>query len=674
MIEVIERPAASNPLLHDWHGPDGAPPFDRVRTEDFLPAFRAAIDAHRDEIAVIATDEVPATFESVIVPLERAGALLGRVSRLFWTLSSAQSEPAIRAIEPDVSALLSAHATETSHDPMLFARVDAVWQVRETFDLDEEQSRLLANVRRGFVSGGALLGANAKARFAAIDAALADLSVRFGQNVLAAAAGWEMLLDESDLDGLSAGLRGIAARRAAGKGAAGRFLFTLDRGEVEDFLAFCTRRDLRERIWRAFTGRGDGGAHDNWPILSEIAALRHERADLLGFPNYAACKLEDSMAKTPAAAAGLMERVWGPAREQAFAEASVLQARIDSEGGGFTLAPWDWRFFAEAERRERYALDGAAVKAYLTLDAVRDAAFDCAGRLFGLRFERRDDLPGYHPDVRAWAVSNENGSPVGLLYTDYFARPEKHGGAWMGSLRVQKRMDGPVRPIVYTVANFAKAPEGEETRLSLDEARTLFHEFGHALHALLSDVTYPSLAGTAVARDFVEFPSKFMENWIIAPEVLASFGVPDALIAAIGTADAFGQGFGTVEFLLSAIVDLAIHSSHEHAPDIAAIEADAIAALDPPPAICMRHRLPHFTHIFDGGYAGAYYSYLWSEVLDADGFEAFREAGDIFDSTLAARYRSEVLARGDGRDPMASFVAFRGREPDEAALIRARRL
>ena len=674
LIEAREKPSTANPLLQEWGGADGAPPFDRVRTHDFLPAFRVAIEEHRREIAAITGDTRPPTFETVIVPLERAGSVLGRVSRLFWTLSSAQSEPALRAIEPEISALQSAHSTAISHNAALFARVDAVWKAREGSGLDEEQSRLLANVHRGFVSGGALLGANAKARFAAIDAALGDLSIRFGQNVLAAAAGWEMLLDEADLDGLPASLRRVAGRRAAAKGASDRFLFTLDRGEVEEILASASRRDIRERVWRAFTGRGDGGAHDNRAILGEIVALRQERAHLLDYPSYAACKLEDSMAKTPAVAAGLMERVWGPARAQAFTEAAALQARIDAEGGGFTLAPWDWRFYAQAERRERYALDGAAVKAHLTLDAVRDAAFECAGRLFGLRFVPREDLPGYHPDVRAWSVSNEDGSSVGLLYTDYFARPEKHGGAWMGTLRAQERIDGPVRPIVYTVANFAKAGDSEETRLSLDEARTLFHEFGHALHALLSDVTYPSLAGTAVARDFVEFPSKFMENWIVAPEVLAGLGVPSSLIAAIGDAEAFGQGFGTVEFLLSAIVDLAIHASPDASPDVAAIKAEAIAALDPPPAIGMRHRLPHFTHIFDGGYAGAYYSYLWSEVLDADGFEAFREAGDIFDPALAARYRSEVLARGDARDPMASFIALRGREPDEAALVRARRL
>ncbi|HEY0271325.1 MAG TPA: M3 family metallopeptidase [Sphingomonas sp.] len=656
-----------NPLLETWTGPFESPPFDRVRADHVLPALDAGIAAQRAEIEAIAADPAAPDFANTLAAIERSGALLGRVRRIFWTLSSAQADAAIRAIEPEVSARLTRHAIAIDHDPRLFARVAAVWRARVA--LGEEERRLTENLYRGFVSGGALLDPPAKARFAAIDERLGELSVKFGHEVMAAGADWSLVLDAADCDGLPDPIRAAAARRADQRGAPGRFLFTLDRGDVEGFLGFSTRRDLREQVWRAFTGRCDGGAHDTWPILTEIVALRQERAHLLGHATYAEQKLDDSMARTPAAAMALMERMWPPARASALAEQAELETLARAP-----IAAWDWRFYAEQVRRDRYALDGAAVKQHLTLDDVRAAAFACAGKLYGLSFAERPDVPVYHPDVRAWAVSDAAGAPAGLLYTDYIARPEKHGGAWMGSLRVQERLDGAVLPIVYTVANFSKAPPAEQTRLSLDEARTLFHEFGHALHALLSNVTYPSLSGTAVARDFVEFPSKFMEHWIVSPEVLAGFGVPPALIAAIGQADAFGQGFATVELLGSSIVDLAIHDTPDAAPDVRAIEAATLARLAMPEAIGMRHRLPHFTHIFDGGYAAAYYSYLWSEVLDADAFAAFEDAGDMFDRRLADRFRGAILARGDSRDPAESFIAFRGRAPDETYLLKARHL
>jgi peptidyl-dipeptidase Dcp len=655
---------SSNPLLDEWTGPFGAPPLDRIRAEHFLPALDVAIAAHRDEIEAIATDPAPADFANTLAAMERAGTALSRVRRVFWALSSAQADADIRAIEPEVSARLTRHAVAIGHDRRLFDRVATVWRARAR--LDPEQRRLTENSYRGFVAGGALLDGKAKARFAAIEERLGELSVRFGQNVLAASADWTLRLDEADCAGLPDTLKAAAARRAEMAGARGH-LFTLDRGDVEDFLSFADRRDLRERVWRAFTGRGDGGDHDNWPIIDEIVALRQERAHMLGYASYAEEKLEDSMAGTPDAAMGLLERIWAPARLSALEEQAELQRRA----GDTPIAPWDWRYYAEQVRRERYALDGAAVKQQLTLDKVRGAAFACAGRLYGLDFAERADIPGWHPDVRAWAVGDATGD-IGLLFTDYVARPEKHGGAWMGSLRVQERLDGRVLPIVYTVANYAKLEDG--TRLSIDEARTLFHEFGHALHALLSDVTYPSLSGTAVPRDFVEFPSKFMEHWIVAPEVLASSGVPAELVAAIDQTDSFGQGFATVELAGASIVDLAIHSRNEAAPDARAIAAETLARIDMPEAIGIRHRLPHFTHVFDGGYAGAYYSYLWSEMLDADAFAAFTRSGDIFDAAIADRFRREILAPGDSRDARESFVAFRGRLPEERPLLEARQL
>jgi len=657
-------------MLEDWNAGLGAPPFDRIAASDFLPALLAGIALHRAEIEAVATDLRPADFDNSVAALERAGKPLSLVRRVFWMLASAHAGPEVRALENEVGELLTRHATSYSHDPRLFARIAAVWRDRDGTGLNAEQWRLLDNVYRGFIMGGAQLDEAGRQRFAAIDERLQSLSVSFGQNVLAAATDWELWLDAADLGGVPDSLRASAAQRAVGRGQAGRFLFTLDRGDFEGVLSFADRRDVRETMWRGFTDRCDGGTHDNRPLIAEILALRTERAALLGFASHADYALDDSMAQTPAAAAALLERVWMPAHVRALEEVAELQAFAEAQGAAFELAAWDLRYYAEQVRRARYALDGAAVRAHLPLDAVRAAAFDAARRLYGLRFERRE-LPVYHPDVASWSVAGADGAAVGLLYTDDIARSEKRGGAWMGSLRVQER-DGGVLPIVYTVANFARAPAGQATRLSLDEARTLFHEFGHALHGLLSDVTYPSLAGTAVARDFVEFPSKFMEHWIDAPEVLAGFGVPDDLIAAIGRAGNYGQGMATLEFLASAIVDLEIHRGG--ATGWAETEAGVLDRLAMPSTITMRHRLPHFTHVFDGGYAAAYYSYLWSEILDADAFEAFVEAGDIFDPRLAMRFRTEILARGDSREPEQSFAAFRGRDPDEGALLRSRGL
>lgn len=653
-------------LLDDSPLPFGAPAFDRMAPEHFLPAFHTGLAAAREEIEAIATDPEPPSFANTIVAMERAGAALARVRRIFWTLSSVDSVPAIREREAEVGALLTAHGSAVAQDPRLFARVDALWSRREELALDEAQVRLLGDSHRGFVDGGALLDPDRKARFAAILQELSALSTRFGQNVLAATADWSMHLGPDDAIGLPEAMLASTASRATAAGLSGHVV-TLGRGDVETFLAFSPRRDLRETLWRAFVGRCDGGAHDNRAVVAAILALRREKAALLGAKSYADHALTDTMAATPEAAEALMGRVWTPALAQAEAERAELQALADRDG--VTLAAWDWRYYAEQVRRDRFALDGAAVKAFLTAERVRDAAFRVAGRLYGLRFTARADLPTWHPDARAWAVTGGDGRAIGLLYTDFASRPEKHGGAWMGTLRVQEALDGEVRPIAYIVTNYAMS--GGDAGLSIDEARTLFHEFGHALHALLSDVTYPSQAGTAVARDFVEFPSKFTEHWIVAPEVLAELGVPAPLIEAIARADRFGQGFATIEFVASAIVDLALHRLTDDL-DPHAFANRLLDELGLPDTIVPRHGLCHFTHVFDGGYGSQYYSYLWAEVLDADAWEAF--APDPFDSALAGRFAQEVLARGDTRDPLASFIAFRGRPPREEALLRARGL
>ena len=659
-----------NPLLKPWRGALESPDFSQFRADDVLPALDVAIAESRAEIAAITANPAPADFANTIAALERSGATLARVRRLFWTLSSAQAEEPIRAIEGAVSAKLSAWGTEVSHDPALFARTEAVW--RERGALTPEQARLVEKSYKGFVAGGAGLDGPDKQRFAEISEHLSQLSVRFGHNVLAATNAAEVVLDQSQLSGLPADVVSAAAKVGEQRGLSDGFVFTLDRGVYETLLTFADERSVRERAWRTFADRCQSGPHDNLPIVAQIVALRQEKAALLGFPDYATFALEDSMAATPAAAAALMARVWKPGLAQAQREADALQELVDRLDGGFTIAAWDWRYYAERLRKERFAFDSAAIRERLSLGRVRAAALAAAERLYGLRFERRSDISTYHPDVIAWSVTGPEDSPAGLLLTDYLARPEKHGGAWMGSLRVQEKMDEAVLPIVYTVANFSGSDGDEGALLSLDEARTLFHEFGHALHALLSDVTYPSLAGTATARDFVEFPSKLMEHWVASPQALRELGIPAALADSVATADCFGQGFSTIEFLASAMLDLALHQTLPAPADIGQFEADSLAALGMPAAITMRHRLACFTHLFDGGYASAYYSYLWSEVLDADVFEAFTDAGNMFDPDLSARLRREVLAPGDSRDPLSSFIAFRGRPPDEAALLRSR--
>lgn len=670
-IEPGRETTGFAPLL-DWNGPLGSPRFDLITPDMILPALRAAIADHAAEREAIAGSAEPADFENTFVALERSGARLARVRRLFYMLTSAQADPAIRAIEEEVSALLTAHGSRGAQDPRLFARIAGVHAQRARSDLSSSQVRLVERIYDGFIAGGAALDDQGKARLAEIDTRLAKASIAFSQNVMAVTNGWSLIVDADDLTGLPAPVVAAAAARAEAAGHAGGYAIGLDRTDYEAFLTFSDRRDLRERLWHAFVGRCTGGGEDNRPLIAEILALRQEAARLLGYPDYATMRLKDSMAATPEAAQAFLMRLWAPAVRKAMEEASLLQRRINAGSAPYRLEPWDWRFHAEQVRVELYALDGAALREHLRLDAVRAAAFATARRLYGLTFVERPDLPVYHPDVQAWEVRDEAHS-VGILYTDYLARPEKHGGAWMGSLRVQERMDGPVLPIVYVVANFAGALDRTETRLSLDEARTLFHEFGHALHALLSDVTYPSQAGTMVARDFVEFPSKLMEHWISDAALLAPMGVPADLIAAIDRADDYGQGFATVELTAASLVDLALH----RASDVVDPLSFADHLLDGhamPPMIVMRHQLPVFTHIFDGGYASAYYSYLWSEMLDWDAFAAFTETRDIFDAGVGARFRAEILAPGDSRDPAGSFAAFRGRSPREAYLLAARGL
>ncbi|MCC5979561.1 MAG: M3 family metallopeptidase [Salinarimonas sp.] len=677
---------AANPLLAAWETPFAAPPFAQITPELFPPAFEAALAEHRAEVDAIRDQAAAPDFENTIAAMERAGERLKRVAAVFFNLSGSHTNPEIQKIERDIAPKLSRHSSAIYLDPKLFARIAAVHEARHARGLTPEQLRLTERYHLGFTRAGAHLGDGERERLAAIGQRLAELGTAFSQNVLADESGYTLVLEgEADLAGLPDFLIRAAARAARDRGLReGQYVITLARSSIEPFLQFSERRDLREKAFRAWTMRGDGTEHDNSAIMSETLRLRDERAKLLGYADYAAYKLDDTMAKTPQAVADLLQRVWRPAVARADAERDALAALARAEGANDAIAPWDWRYYAEKERRRAHALEEAEIKPYFQLDNIIQAAFHVAQRLFGLQFTPRDDVPVYHPDVRVWEVRDADGAHMGLFYGDYFARPSKRSGAWASSYRGQRNLDARVRPIIVNVMNFSAPAEGEPALLSFDDARTLFHEFGHALHGLLSDVTYPSLAGTNVSRDFVELPSQLYEHWLEVPEILERFAVhaqtgkpmPAELRERLAAARNFNQGFATVEYCASALVDLDMHANAgEAAADPIAFERAALERIGMPDAIVMRHRSPHFAHIFSGeGYSAGYYSYLWSEVLDADAFAAFTEAGDPFDQQIAQRLHDFIYAAGNLRDPEDAYRGFRDRLPDVGPLLEKRGL
>jgi peptidyl-dipeptidase Dcp len=671
--------AETNPLLAEWGTPFGLPPFDRIKPEHFRPAFDIAFAGHRAEIAAIAGNPEPPTFANTIDALELAGERLSRVGGVFWNLAGSHTNAELQAIEREISPVAAKHYSDIGMNGALFARIDTLQAAAPTLSLDAEQRRVLDLTHRRFIRSGARLGTDEKARLSQIVERLATLGTQFSQNVLADEAGYQLVLEtDDDRAGLPDWLLAAAARVADERELPGKHVITLSRSLIEPFLQFSTRADLRKAAFAAWTSRGEtGGKTDNRAIVAETLALRVERAQLLGYPSFAAYKLDGTMAKTPGAVNELLGQVWPMARARAEEERKELEALA-----GEPVDAASWRYWSDKVRKARYDLDEAAIKPYLQLDRMIEAAFDTATRLFGVTFHSRTDLSLYHPDARAWDVRDASGSHVALFIGDYFARPSKRSGAWMSSFRGQRRLGKDVRPLVVNVLNFAKGGEGGPTLLSFDDARTIFHEFGHALHGMLSQVTYPSVAGTSVPRDFVEFPSQVYEHWLMRPEVLKRYAVhaetgepiPDELLAKIHRARAFNQGFATVEYTASAIVDMEFHAlADAGAVDPMAMEASILARLGMPRGLVMRHRTPHFTHVFSGdGYSAGYYSYMWSEVLDADGFTAFEDAGDIFDPTLARRLKDHVYAAGNRVDPAESYRAFRGRDPDVSALLRKR--
>ena len=675
-----------NPLLEDWSGAFGVPPFGRIAPEHFRPGFDRAIAEHESEIEAIAAGADEPSFDNTIAALERSGRALGRVSDVFHALAGAHTNEALQAIEREMSPRLAAHRNRLYLNARLFGRVAALFARGESLGLSPEQARVLERYHIAFRRAGAHLDAGTKERLQQSTERLAALGTAFSQNVLADEQDYALVLErEDDLVGLPESVCAAARNAADERGQQHKHAITLSRSSAEPFLQFAVKRELREKLFRAFIARGDnGGKTDNNAIIAEMVALRADRARLLGFASFAHYRLDDAMAKTPQAVRALLDKVWPLARARAYADRDAMQALVQAEGGNFSLAPWDWRFYAEKLRKARHDLDEATIKPYLQLDKIIEAAFDTAQRLFGLSFAPLNDAPVWHPDVRVWEVRGADGTHVGLFFGDYFARGSKHSGAWMTTLRDQEKLSGNIRPLVVNVMNFAKAGDGGPSLLSFDEARTLFHEFGHALHALLSDVTYPLISGTSVLTDFVELPSQLYEHWLERPEILQRFAIhaetgapmPAELLRRLLAARTFNQGFATVEYVSSALVDLEFHSltSAENF-DVRAFERTALSRIGMPEEIVMRHRPPHFQHVFSGGgYAAAYYSYMWSEVLDADAFAAFEEAGDIFDRETAQKLRDNIYAAGGSREPEAAYIAFRGRLPTPDALLARRGL
>ena len=669
----------TNPLLRDWEGPWGHPPFASARPEHFAPAFETAMREHGAELDAIASNPQPASFENTLVAFDRAGRKLARVESLFSNLCSSHTSPALQSLEREMAAPLAAHESAIYMHAGLFARVQAVYETRQQSGLQGEDLRLLERVHLDFVRAGAMLSPAAQSRYRQVTQRLAELTTQFGQNVLHDESTWQLVLkSEDELAGLPEFVRSAAKTAAQERGAEG-WVITLSRSSISPFLTMSERRDLREQAWRAWSARGEHeGAYDNRPVIAEIMKLRQEQAQLHGYPTFADYALVDRMAKEPKAVHQLLDDVWDRAKRVVEKERAQLQAA----GAPEVIEPWDWRYWAEKVRQGSYAIDDAQVKPYFALDNMVSAAFDCAQRLFGIHFAPRADLAMYHPDARAYEVRDARGEPVGLFFHDNYARPTKRSGAWMSMYTRQSRSGKTTLPVIVNNNNFAK---GSPTLLSFDDVRTLFHEFGHGLHGLLSNVRYHQLSGTSVLRDYVELPSQLFEHWMSEPEVLRRHArhvesgepIPDALIAKLQKAARFGQGYETVSYTASALVDMAVHTHADPASvtDWSAFESEVLERLCTPKAVGTRHRLAHFQHLFSGdAYAAGYYVYMWAEVLDADAYGAFREAGNPFDAQVAARLKQWIYSSGNSFEPGFAYASFRGRPPRIEALLEKRGL
>ena len=683
--KAAEAPVMDNPLVAEFATPFGVPPFDLIKNEHFPPAFAEGMAGQKREIEAITADPAPPTFANTVEALERSGGLLNKVAGVFYNLTSSHTNEELQRIDQELAPKLAQHADDIAMNAALFARVKAVYEARDGLELTTEQARLLDETYKDFVRGGAGLPPDKQARLRQVNEELSVLSVKFGENVLKENNAFELVLDaEADLAGLPPAVVAGAAEAAAERGRSGKWVFTLHKPSLIPFLQFSERRELRERMFKAYIGRGaNGGELDNRALASRMAGLRVERAALLGYPTHADYVLEKSMAKTPRAVYDFLDKLWTPALSRAKAEAAEIRAMIRAEGGGFELEPWDWWYYAEKVKKAKYDLDDTVLRPYFQLENVRDGAFAVATKLYGITFAERTDVPKYHEDVRVFEVKDADGSHLAVLYVDYYPRASKQGGAWMNNFREQSIRDGrDIRPVISNNGNFSKPTAGQPALISYEEALTLFHEFGHALHGILTRCAYESLSGTNVPRDFVELGSQIMENWAAHPEVLKTYArhfrtgepIPDELLDRMQKARFFNQGFETTEYLAASYLDMDWHTLAEAGErDAVKFDQAAMARIGLVPEIVCRYLSPYFTHIFSGGYSAGYYSYIWAEVLDSDAFEAFKETG-LYDRATAESFRRNILERGGTEDPMALYKRFRGREPRIEALLKKRGL
>ena len=676
---------SDNPLLAEYETPFNVPPFDKIKDEHFRPAYEEALRVHNLEIDSIVNNAEAPTFINTIVALENAGSLLSRVSTVFGNLNSANTNDTIQAIAKDMAPLLSAHRDNISLNDKLFARIKTVYDNKDSFGLDAEDLKLLEETYKGFVRSGANLSESDKEKLKKINSELSVLTTAFGQNLLAETNAFELVIDkEEDLAGLPEGLKAAAAETAKAKGKEGKWVFTLSNPSVMPFLQYADNRDLRKKIWEAYQLRGNNdNEQDNKESLVKIANLRLEKANLLGYPSHAAYVLEESMAANPSNAYDLLNKLWTPALNKAQTEAADIKKEMEGDGFTFDVAPYDWRYYAEKIRVNRFSLNEEELKPYFSLASVREGAFATATKLWGITFVALNNVPTYHEDVEVYEVKDKDGSHLGLLYADFFPRESKRGGAWMSSYRSQSTKDGKrVAPIITIVCNFTKPVGDQPALLTFDEASTLFHEFGHALHGLFSNVKYESLAGTSVSRDFVELPSQIMENWASDPEVLKTYAkhyktgeaIPDSLIAKMQNAGSFDQGFATTEYVAASLLDMNYHATTKPITvDANTFEKESMSKVGLIDAVIPRYRSSYFQHIFSGGYSAGYYAYIWAEVLDSDAFAAFKEKG-LYDPMTAESFRKNILEKGGTEDLAVLYNKFRGKDPDPIHLMKKRGL
>ena len=679
-----EKTDTTNPFFGKYNTPFEVPPFDKILNQHYLPAFREGIKQQEAEIqAIIDNPEAP-TFSNTIEAMEKSGQLLNKVSYVFFNLREANTNDSLNAIAEEIMPEITAHTDGINLNEKLFARIKVVYDNQEKENLTTEQKMVLQKYYNNFVRGGANLSPADQEKLKQINGELALLSLKFGDNQLKETNSYQLVIEqEKDLSGLPEGVIATAAATAKENGLEGKWVFTLQNPSILPFLQYADNRALREQIYKAYISRGSQqNAHNNWENISKMVSLRTQKARLFGFSDYAGYVLDDNMAKTPENVYQLCNQIWDAALPISKQEATALQKMIDQTGGKFKLAPWDWRYYAEKLKKEKYGLNETEISQYLPLEAVRKGAFYVANTLYGLTFEQRHDLPLPHPEALAFEVKDADGSHIGIYYADYFPRSSKSSGAWMDAFRPQSKLLN-ATPVITNVCNFTKPTGNTPALLTFDEACTLFHEFGHALHGLLSECTYPSVAGTSVARDFVELPSQVMENWAADPEVLKIYArhwqtgepMPQELIDKIQQSSHFNQGFVVTEFMSAALLDMAYHTVQSCEPiDAEKFEKETLEKIGLIPEITVRYRSPYFGHIFNGGYSAGYYAYTWAEVLDADAFAAFKETGDVFNAEKARSFRENILSRGGSDDPMKLYKQFRGKEPDIEPLLKRKGL